>query len=124
MLHTTAANRLICWCLVAVAVAGNAAGYWMNLYERLGWFDEVIHFYTMFSLSLLVGLALYDPMLTGRRRHPILLTVAMPRTVRPAWVPSMCFGDSGGSSANVRSSPTSRPSGAVVRMASVSPSNT
>jgi VanZ family protein len=62
---------------VIIALLVNIAGYWLDLYDRFVWFDEVIHTYTAFALTLLMALLLYKDVLGGVRRNPILLTLTV-----------------------------------------------
>ncbi len=77
-MHTTTANRAVAWGLLAIAVLANIAGYLWNLYDRFWWFDEVVHGYTSFALTLALGLVLYGAVLTGVHRHrlPLILAIA------------------------------------------------
>ncbi len=74
-MYTTSGNRAIVWVFVVIAILVNAAGYALNLYDRFGWFDEVTHTYTSFTLTLLLALLLYGDVLSGVRRSPILLVL-------------------------------------------------
>jgi len=61
--------------LIVDAVA-NAAGYLFDLY-RISWFDTVLHGYTLFALTLAIGLYGYRRILIGRESHAILLGLAI-----------------------------------------------
>jgi hypothetical protein len=76
-MYTTSGNRAIVWVFVVIAILVNAAGYVLNLYDRFGWFDEVIHTYTSFTITLLLALLLYGDVLSGVRRSPILLVLTV-----------------------------------------------
>ena len=77
-MHTSSRNRAIVWGCLAVALLVNIAGYVWDLYERFIWFDEVLHGFTTFALTLPIALLLYDVVLKGARTQPVLfvLTVA------------------------------------------------
>jgi hypothetical protein len=77
-MQTSSRNRLIAWGLLVIAALVNAAGYLWDLYDRFGWFDEAVHAYTTFALTLPLALLLYNVVLTGAQTHTILfvLTVA------------------------------------------------
>ncbi len=77
MLHTAPTNRAIAWGLLAIAVVVNIAGYLFNLYDRLWWFDEVLHGYTIGAITLVLGLALYGTVLTGVDARPVLLVLVI-----------------------------------------------
>ncbi|HEY3475291.1 MAG TPA: hypothetical protein VGK56_11820 [Anaerolineales bacterium] len=77
-MQTSPRNRAVVWGLLAVAALANVAGYFWNLYDRFGWFDEAVHAYTTFALTLPLALLLYNIVLTGARTHtiPFILMVA------------------------------------------------
>jgi uncharacterized membrane protein YjdF len=74
-MYTNSGNRAIVWVFVVIAILVNIAGYALNLYDRFGWFDEVIHTYTSFTITLLLALLLYGDVLSGVRRSPLLLVL-------------------------------------------------
>jgi uncharacterized membrane protein YjdF len=74
-MYTNSGNRAIVWVFVVIAILVNVAGYALNLYDRFGWFDEVIHTYTSFTITLLLALLLYGDVLSGARRSPLLLVL-------------------------------------------------
>lgn len=73
MLHTSSRKRIFVWSCVAVAILANTAGYVWDLYDRWWWFDEVLHGYTIFAITLLLGLLLYGFVLTGKSGYKLLL---------------------------------------------------
>lgn len=77
-MHTSPRNRAMVWCGIILAILANLAGYIWDLYEQFAWFDEVLHAYTAFALTLPLALLLYNIVLTGAKTRPILfvLTVA------------------------------------------------
>ena len=77
-MHTSARNRAIVWGCISLALLVNIAGSLWNLYERFLWFDEVLHAFTTFALTLPLALLLFGIVLTGSQSRPILfvLTVA------------------------------------------------
>jgi hypothetical protein len=77
-MHTTPKNQILVWSLAALALLLNLAGYLLNLFEKIHWYDDVVHAYTSFAWTLLLALFLYDAVLKGVEVHPILyvLTVA------------------------------------------------
>jgi VanZ family protein len=74
-MHTSARNRAIVWVFLATALLVNIAGYAWNLYDRFEWFDEVLHAYTTFALTLPIVLLLYDVTLKGAQTHPVLFVL-------------------------------------------------
>ncbi len=76
-MQTSAVNRAIVWGLLAVAAVANIAGYALDLYRRLWWFDEVLHGATIAAITLALGLALYGKVLLGARDSPLLLVAVI-----------------------------------------------
>jgi VanZ family protein len=64
--------------LLAAAALANAAGYAFTLWDRVAWFDEVIHGFTLFAITLPLGLAALGPVVngTGDRALWAVLTIA------------------------------------------------
>ena len=54
----------------------NAAGYLLNLYRFAG-FDEALHGYTLFAITFVVAYYRDGRVLTGQRKHPVLLVLAV-----------------------------------------------
>ena len=48
-----------------------------NLYDKFWWYDEAVHFFFFFSITLVMSLYAYGALLTGRRRHEILLVLTI-----------------------------------------------
>jgi VanZ family protein len=65
------------WGALTVAILVNAAGYILDLYDRFWWFDDAVHAYTSFTLSLLLALLLYGRVLDGARTHSVLFVLAV-----------------------------------------------
>ncbi len=87
-LSTTSGNRAIVWILLGIAVVANIAGYLFNLYSTFVWFDEVIHAYTIFAMTLPLALYAYGKALTGAHRHSfmlILLITSMGLAIGGLW---------------------------------------
>ena len=68
---------VIAWGAMTVAILVNAAGYILDLYDRFWWFDDAIHAYTSFTLSLLLALLLYGRVLDGAQTHSVLFVLAV-----------------------------------------------
>jgi len=73
----TLGTRVVTGIIVAVAVLANIAGYRFNLYDRWGWFDKVLHAYTLFAITFVVGLWTYGRVLTGAQQHPLLVVLVL-----------------------------------------------
>lgn len=62
---------------VAVAVflgAGlGVAGWTLDFFQRVAWFDELAHFYNGFAVALFLGVFLYGASLRGADDHPVAL---------------------------------------------------
>ncbi len=66
-------RRLLAGTLVPIGVAASIAGMVFDLYDRVSWFDEVLHTFNFFAATLLVGLYSYGRVLSGVERHRALL---------------------------------------------------
>lgn len=71
------AGRPVAWGLLAAAVLASAAGTVFGLYQKFWWFDEALHGYFSFALTLVLALHAYGALLTGRRRHEVLLVLTL-----------------------------------------------
>jgi len=74
-MSTTQGNRTLVWLVLAVAALANIAGYVWNLYQQFWWFDKVLHGYTIFAITLVLGLLVYGTVLSGAREHTLLLVL-------------------------------------------------
>lgn len=70
-------EKAVAWSLVVLALLMSGASSLFELYDVFEWYDEVLHFYMSFAISLLLALYAYDIILTGHRRHEVLLVVAV-----------------------------------------------
>jgi hypothetical protein len=70
-------EKTTAWVLLLIALAANAAGYFLNLWSQFGWYDEVVHTYTTFALTLVLGIYLYGAVLTGALDHGFLLVLTI-----------------------------------------------
>lgn len=68
---------MIAWGLLAVALLADAASSIFNLYAKFWWFDETLHFSSSFAITLVLALYAYGALLTGRRRHEVLLVLTI-----------------------------------------------
>ena len=77
-MHTSPRNKAVVWGCMIIALLANIAGYAWNLYSRIRLFDEILHGFTTFALTLPIALLLYQVTLTGAHTRPLLfvLTVA------------------------------------------------
>ena len=69
--------RKIAWISLLPAAAVNAAGYALGLWHSPVWFDEVVHGYTTFALTLVLAFHLHGRVYTGARTHPATVTLAV-----------------------------------------------
>lgn len=76
-MSTTQGNRALVWFLLGAAALANIAGYVGNLYRQFWWFDEALHGFTMFAVTLLLGLLVYGTVLTGARDHSLVLILVV-----------------------------------------------
>jgi hypothetical protein len=70
-------QKAVVWGLLILALLMSAASSLFEWYEVFGWYDEVLHAYFSFALSLVLAMYAYDILLTGRRRHEVLLVLAV-----------------------------------------------
>ncbi len=49
----------------------------MNLYAKFWWYDEALHCFFVFALTLVVGLYAYGAVLRGARSHGLLLILTI-----------------------------------------------
>lgn len=73
----TSGHAAVVGLIVTVAILANIAGYRFNLYDQWGWFDKVLHAYTLFALTLVVGVWTYGRVLMGQHRHTLLLVLVI-----------------------------------------------
>lgn len=76
-MHSVKFDRKVAWVLLAVGLLASAASSLFALYDKLWWFDEVLHLELPLALSLLIGLYGYGVVLTGARDHGLLLVLAI-----------------------------------------------
>ena len=70
-------QKAIVWGLLVLALLMSAASSLFEWYDVFFWYDEVLHAYFSFALSLVLALYAYDTILTGHRRHEVLLVLAV-----------------------------------------------
>jgi hypothetical protein len=63
--------------LFVVALMLNAAGYAWHLFATPGPFDEIVHAFTIFSITLWLGLDIYAPRITELLQHGLLFTLTL-----------------------------------------------
>lgn len=63
--------------LLLVAILLNLLSFFVPLYEKFWWFDDTIHTYTLFSLTLLIVPILFGKVLKGIKKHNLLLFLIM-----------------------------------------------
>jgi len=61
--------------LVALGALAAVAGIVFNLYNQFNWYDEAVHAYNFFALTLLVAVYAHGTVLTGAREHGFLLVL-------------------------------------------------
>ena len=71
----TRAERATAWVLVAVGMVAAVAGGLFSLYSSFYWYDEVIHTYNFFALTLLAAVYAYGMILKGAQEHGFLLVL-------------------------------------------------
>jgi hypothetical protein len=63
--------------LFALAAGTNAAGYTWDLFKAPGPYDEIVHGYTIFVITLTFGIPLFRRIAPDFRRHAALFVVAV-----------------------------------------------
>ncbi|MDQ3007245.1 MAG: hypothetical protein M3R47_17910 [Chloroflexota bacterium] len=76
-MHTSPRNGAIVWGCLAIALLANIGGYIWNLYSRIRAFDEVLHAFTTFALTLPIALLLYEVILIGAHTRPMLFILVV-----------------------------------------------
>ena len=71
--RTTRAQRATAWVLAMIGAVAAIASVIFGLYAVFPWFDEALHAYNFFALTLLVAVYAHGAMLTGAREHGFLL---------------------------------------------------
>lgn len=74
-MHTSQRNQAIVWGCLIIATLANVAGYVWNLYDQIRLFDEILHGFTTFALTLPIALFLYQVVLIGARTRPLLFVL-------------------------------------------------
>jgi len=80
MRETSSVSRsdvAVAWGLAALGGLAAGAGVLLGLYDRFPPYDEVLHAYNFFALTLLVGVHAYGRVLASARRHGVLLVLVM-----------------------------------------------
>ena len=71
----TGGEKTTAWMLLAIAVAANAAGCFLNWFGKIAWYDDVVHGYTIFALTLVLALYMYGASLAGAVDHALLFVL-------------------------------------------------
>ncbi len=70
-------NRLVAWILLVIGLLASGASSIFDLYKKIWWFDEALHGYLTFAFTLMLALYAYGALVTGRRRHTVLLILTI-----------------------------------------------
>lgn len=75
------------WIAIGIALAANVAGYVFHLWDKPLWYDEVVHGYTMFSITFLLALTWYRFVAEqpGRDLRIILAIAALGVAIGALW---------------------------------------
>ena len=68
-------ERAAAWTALALGALAAVAGVVFNLYGQFHWYDEVVHAYNFFALTLLVAVYAHGAVLTGAREHGFVLVL-------------------------------------------------
>lgn len=63
--------------MLGAALLASGASSVFDLYRKFWWFDEALTCYFSFALTLVLALYAYGALLTGRRRHEVLLVLTL-----------------------------------------------
>lgn len=74
-MNTSPQNQAIVWGCLVIALLANIAGYAWNLYSQIRLFDEILHAFTTFALTLPTVLLLYEVTLIGAHSRPLLFII-------------------------------------------------
>lgn len=74
---TTRAQRTTAWVLAALGALAAVASVVFGLYELFFWFDEALHAYNFFALTLLFAVYAHGVILAGGRRNGFLLVLTI-----------------------------------------------
>ena len=73
----TRTEKGLVWGLAVFGVLAAIASIVFGLYQVFPWFDEVLHAYNFFALTLLLAVYAYGAVLTGAREHGFLLVLTI-----------------------------------------------
>lgn len=76
-MNATRAQQMLAWGLLTAGLIASAAGSLWNLYSKIFWYDEVVHSYNFFALTLVVAVYAYGVVLTGADKHEFLLILTI-----------------------------------------------
>ena len=74
---TTRGQRATAWFLAALGAIVAVASVFFSFYARFFWFDEALHAYNFFALTLLAAVYAHGAILTGGRQHGFLLVLCI-----------------------------------------------
>ncbi len=58
--------------IFVIAALMNASGWAWNLFDTIGPYDEIAHFFTLFAITLSLGFLFYNEVMRGFYRHRIM----------------------------------------------------
>lgn len=76
-MYATRSQQALAWGLLVAGLIASGSGSFWNLYDKIFWYDEVVHGYNFFALALVVAVYAYGPVLTGADEHGLLLVLAV-----------------------------------------------
>ena len=74
---TTRAQKATAWVLAIIGALAAVGSVVFGLYALFPWFDEALHAYNFFALTLLVAVYAHGVVLAGGRRHGVLLILTI-----------------------------------------------
>lgn len=76
-MSTTRSQKILAWGLLAAGLLFSGVGSLWNLYDAILWYDEVVHGYNFFALTLVVAVYAYGTVLAGADDHGVLLVLVV-----------------------------------------------
>ncbi len=73
----TQTEKRLVWGLAIFGALAAIASIVFGLYQTFSWFDEVLHAYNYFAITLLLAFYAYSTVLTGAREHGSLLVLTV-----------------------------------------------
>ncbi len=70
-------SKKLGWTLMIIALVAYVAANVTNLWSAVQWYDEAMHAFTAFALTIFIGGYLYRNVLIGAQTHVVLLVISL-----------------------------------------------